>query len=276
MRQATTTPRLATTLAALMAAQGALGLRYPDQYRDADWIRATWFGNDWVTLLVGAPLLLIGAATARRSRRGFLLLVGTLAFALYNDAFYLFGAALNVFFPIYVAVFVLSAGALIAAVSGADADDLAAASKSARTRLVGGYFVLVGLGLAAVWIGMWAAYVFFGRPTPVAPDAFALVAALDLSIMVPGLVVGGALLWWEAPLGSLIAPMAGILASLYLLVLAVNSIVFIERGLSTAPGELPLWGALFAATTAATASIVFAIDTLSERPRYASLGAARR
>jgi hypothetical protein len=40
---------------------------------------------------------------------------------------------------------------------------------------------------------MWTAYVFAGRPTPVDPEAFKIVAALDLSLMVPALTVGGIL-----------------------------------------------------------------------------------
>ena len=35
-----------------MAVQAALGLAYPAQYVDADWIKLTWFGNDSVTLVV--------------------------------------------------------------------------------------------------------------------------------------------------------------------------------------------------------------------------------
>lgn len=36
----------------LMAAQAILGLTMPMLYRDPAWIKATWFGNDWITLVV--------------------------------------------------------------------------------------------------------------------------------------------------------------------------------------------------------------------------------
>jgi hypothetical protein len=46
-------------------------------YRDVDWIRASWFGNDWVTLAVAAPLLFLGLVQAGRgSVRGLLLWLG--------------------------------------------------------------------------------------------------------------------------------------------------------------------------------------------------------
>ena len=79
--------------------QAALGLAFPGLYRDTDWIRAAWYGNDWVTLAAAAPLLWIASARAARgSVRGLLLWMGIAGYAVYNYAFYLFGAALNAFF----------------------------------------------------------------------------------------------------------------------------------------------------------------------------------
>jgi hypothetical protein len=69
-----------------------------------------------VTLLVAVPLLAVTPVLARRgSVRATLVWPGLLAHLAYNDAFYLFGAALNAFFPLYVAVLVLAVAALVAA-----------------------------------------------------------------------------------------------------------------------------------------------------------------
>jgi hypothetical protein len=57
---------LTTALAALMVFQSVLGLVFQEQYRDVEWIKATWFGNDWVTLVVAVPLLVIALLMARR------------------------------------------------------------------------------------------------------------------------------------------------------------------------------------------------------------------
>ena len=46
-----TTYTLTAALAALMVVQSMLGLLFPGEYRDAEWIKATWFGNDCVTLV---------------------------------------------------------------------------------------------------------------------------------------------------------------------------------------------------------------------------------
>jgi hypothetical protein len=244
---------LTSLLMALMFAQALLGLLLPDQYKDAEWIRVTWYGNDWITILGAVPLLWIGIRTAARgSVRGLLLTLGMVAYSVYNYAFYLFGAALNVFFPLYVVIFIVAIVTLGLALSHLDIG--AVADRFHRTtpvRAVGGYLVFVAIGLTIVWLGMWGAYAFAGRPTPIEPEAFKIVAALDLSLMVPTLAVGGVLLWRRQPWGYLIATIAAIQGALYLLVLSVNSAIAISRGLAAAPGELPFWGPLASFTTLA-------------------------
>lgn len=176
-----------------------------------------------------------------------------LGYAVYNYAYYLFGAALNTFFLLYVAVLALAVVTLVLSLSRLDVASVAASFRAKmRVRLIGGYFVLIGIGLAAVWLIMWAAYAFGGRPTPIEPEAFKVVAALDLVIIVPPLLLGGVLLWRRKAWGYAVAAMAGILGSVYLLVLSVKSFVAIQRGLAEAPGELPVWGTLAMLTTAVT------------------------
>jgi len=119
-------------------------------------------------------------------------------------------------------------------------------------RLLGGYFVVVGAGLVVAWVGMWAAHVFFGRPTPIEPEAFKLVAALDLSFMAPLLILSGVQLWHRHLAGCLAGAVAGIQASIYLTVLSVNSTFAVRSGRIEAPGELPVWAMLAAATIVAT------------------------
>jgi hypothetical protein len=143
----------------------------------------------------------------------FLLWAGAVGYALYNDAFYVLGAALNVFFPFYVVSVVLAAVILMLTLGPLDPSSLALNVRPiAPVPLIGAAFVSIGVGLASVWIAMWAAYIFAGRPTPVDPDAFRLVAALDLS--------------------------------LYLAVLSINSFIAIRHGVAAWPGELVIWGSV--------------------------------
>ncbi len=245
--------KLSYLIVVLMVAQSLLGLSFRDQYRDVEWIKATWFGNDLVTLLVAVPVFVASLTLARSgSARGLLLWFGVLGYGVYNYAYYMLGASLNVFFALYVVLAVLSAVALIVALSDPAASAIAQHfSDRTPNRAIGGYLVFVAIGLSVVWFGMWAAYVFAGTPTPVEPEAFRLVAALDTSLMVPTLGVGGVLLWRRASWGWLIAGIGSVQGSLYLVVLSLNSGIAIYRGVVEAPGELWVWGTLALFTTVA-------------------------
>ena len=70
--------RVTPVIVSLMLAQSLSGLLFPAQYRDAEWIKATWFGNDWVTLVIAVPLLVSTRALAKRSVRSSLLWAGIL------------------------------------------------------------------------------------------------------------------------------------------------------------------------------------------------------
>jgi hypothetical protein len=210
------------SVGALMALQAALGLAMPDRYRDPDWIRAAWFGTDVVTIALAVPLLLAfhrGAMAG--SRRARLVVAGAMA--------------------------------LVLMLSNLDAGWVAAGfSARLPRRLIAGFYAVVGVVLATVWLALWSLYVFTGRALPVAPEVFRVVAAVDLTLMVPGLVGGGLLLWSGRPWGFVIAAIAGVQGSLYLIALAAGSLTAVSRGIVAAPGEVPLWATLSVLTTAAT------------------------
>lgn len=253
-------------LLALMAAQAGAGLARPDLYRDAGWTRATWFGNDLVTLLVASPLLALALLGERAgSARARHLQYGLLGYAAYNYAFYLLGAAINAFFPLYVAGVLLAAASLHAALHAPDAAAGGMPLPAAR-RLVGGFLVVIAAGLASVWIAMWAAHVFAGRPAPGGSDVFRLVAALDLTLMVPALALGGTLLWRDAPRATAIAATASIQGALYLLVLSLNSVLLARQGLA-ARTEVLTWAPLALGTGAAAVAL---LGALPARGRVAS------
>ena len=116
-----------------MVVQSALGLLFQGQDPDAPWTRATWFGNDWVTLVAAVPLLVMALVLASLgSTRGLILWLGILGFAADNYAYYLFGAALNAFFPLYVVALPLAVVVLILSLSRIDLAVVAASFDRAR------------------------------------------------------------------------------------------------------------------------------------------------
>ena len=258
---------LALVVAGLMGIQATLGLIFRGQYRDVVWIRETWFGNDWVTLLVAVPALVLASRIAARgSSRAHAVRLGLLAYAVYNYAFYLFGAALNVFFPVYVALCLLSAVTLLWSIA-IDSNTSRVTAPHRVTQLAGACFLCVGVGLATMWLVMWADVVFLGDAAPIDTNAFKLVAALDLTVIVPTLVVSGGLLWFRRSRGCWLGAAAGIQAVMYLTVLSVNSALAIRSGHSDAAGELLIWSTLGVLMGAAAIVLVREIPACQPKAR---------
>jgi hypothetical protein len=75
---------LTRSLAGLMRVQALLGLIFSGQYRDPEPIHSSWFGNDWVTLVLAVPLLLAGfVRAARGAARGLMVWLGMIAYAVF-------------------------------------------------------------------------------------------------------------------------------------------------------------------------------------------------
>jgi hypothetical protein len=72
-----------------------------------------------------------------------------------------------------------------------------------------------------------------------------VVFALDLTLLIPWLILGALWLMKHRPWGYVIAGILNVKGPLYTLVLAVNSILVVRAGISET-SELPLWGALTA------------------------------
>ena len=58
--------RLSIGITVMMATQSLIGLIWREKYRDIGWIRATWFGNDGVTLFLAVPLLTMALLLIRK------------------------------------------------------------------------------------------------------------------------------------------------------------------------------------------------------------------
>lgn len=251
--------------AVLMMVQATSGLLFPSAYRDPDWIRVAWFGNDCATIGV-AWALLFTSWRAAQSERAWVLWLGCLAYGVYNYCYYLFGAALNVFLPLYVVLLLMALALLARALL--QPSHLPSAQRfqpRVSERVPAGYLLLLALSLTGVWVSMWASYVFWARPTPIEPGAFKVVFAVDTVVLVPTFAIGGALLWRRSDWGYVVAGLGSVLGSLYLLLLLGNSALVIRAGLAESPGEVPIWGTLAGLTLAATVAILSGVPARLER-----------
>jgi hypothetical protein len=229
MRTSNTVYWLSWLIAAFTLIASVGGLFIGNLYQDNELVKKTWFINDLLTLVVMTPLLVGSLILAmRQSQRAQLVWVAMLGYMLYNYAFYLFGAAFNVFFLIYVAIVSLSMFALIFALSSLD---VTAISQSFRTstpvRWISGFMVFIGAFLGFKWIADSLNFVLTGQ-LPQAVVDFAhptnIVFALDLSLIVPWMILGAIWLWQRHSWGYIVGIMMTVKAATYGLVLITSTI----------------------------------------------------
>ncbi len=198
----------------------------------------------------------------------YLVWMGALDYMLYNYAFYLFGAAFNWFFLMYAALLALSIFALIFGLIKLDVNGISQQfRKDAPVKWIGGYFIFVASGLGLVYLiqsigfiatdNVPAIVTMSGHPTNV-------VFALDLTLLTPWLILGALWLMKRQPWGYVIAGILSVKGPLYTLVLAVNSILVVNAGI-TQTSELPLWGTL--TILGLLASVLFYVNMRPENER---------
>ena len=243
-----TAKQLSTAIVVLAALTSSSGLLFRGLYRDNDFVSTTWLGNDAITLFLAVPILIVALIYAQRgSLKAGLVWLGVLDYMLYNYAFYLFGAAFNAFFLLYVALLVLSIFALIYGLASLDVAEIGRQfSPRTPVKWIGGYFLFVAAGLGFVYVSQSIAFIttgqlpaiinITGHPTNV-------VFALDLTLLIPWLVLGAVWLIKRQPWGYVIAGILSVKGPLYTLVLGVNNILVVNAGVSQT-SELPLWGTL--------------------------------
>lgn len=234
-------------IVAVLAAAAALGgLLLDGLYLNNQFVNLVWQATDAVTLLLALPLLVIGMALTRRgSLRGLLVWLAMLDYMLYNYAYYLFSAAFNWFFLIYLAIYVLSIVALITALLKVDARWIGAQfSPKTPARWISGFMLFVAVGLTAIYTIMSVGFIVSGT----APELIektghitSVVFALDLSLVVPVFAVGAIWLWQRRPWGYIIAGFSLVKGAVYNLVLAFVSLYAGSNGFPEAAAEVPLW-----------------------------------
>jgi hypothetical protein len=237
---------LSIIIAILAAVASVGGLFLNGLYRDNLFVTSAWKGNDVVTLLIAIPLLVTALAfSARGSLRAQLIWMGVLDYMLYNYAFYLFGAAFNWFFLIYVALLGLSIFALVFGLVNLDVNRIRQQFRE-RTpvRWIAGYMLFVAAGLSLVYFAQSLAFIFTGQlPAIVTRTGHptSVVFALDLTLLVPVLVLGAVWLLRRKPWGYVLAGVSTVKGAAYALVLAASSFWAANAGVPDAAAEIPLW-----------------------------------
>jgi hypothetical protein len=219
--------RMSSVIATLMIAASVAGLFVHGLYREGAWAREALRGGDLVTLLVGAPTMIAALILARRgSLRAQAVWLGMLAYSVYNYAYYVFGATFNDVFLLHIALFSMSTFALALALTTVDVRAIGSMLRVDRTaRWMGGFLVVVGVLQGLLWVFVLVRYVANGELIEHIPvDGQHLVFALDLGLLVPGLVVAGVLLWRRAAMGFMLGAAMAVMGAVYQLNLMIGGL----------------------------------------------------
>jgi hypothetical protein len=165
---------------------------------------------DFVTLVVGLPLLAVSAWLAwRGSLRGQLLLTGTLGYFLYTYMQMSVNTSYNPLFLVYVALFSLSLFAFVLSMLGYDLAALPSRfSDRLPRRAIAGVLFAAGGFLLLAWVGGRILPTLGAETVALENMTTMVIQAMDLGLIVPLAILAGVLLLRRSSWGYLLASVA--------------------------------------------------------------------
>ncbi|WP_062313761.1 hypothetical protein [Demequina rhizosphaerae] len=265
---------MSVPLAALAAVAAGVGALDPDLYaRDRESFAVQAAAQDWVTLLVAVPALLLLALAARRGSRGaWLLWHGAVLYLAYTYAIASFMVQFNALFLVYTSAFGLASLTLATSLATAirDVPLDAFGPRWPRRAAAGALWAVV-----AVFAFLWLADIVPALLDGTAPETLAEsgtptngIEVLDLSIMLPTLALTGAWVLQRRVRGYVLATAALAFTALLAVALVAMVIGLVSAGLAESAAPAAVFGLLAAAS--GTLAFLAARSTADEDARVAA------
>lgn len=185
--------------------------------------------QDYVTLFIGVPLLILSFYLSRKGRlKGRLLLTGTLGYFLYTYASYSFLSMYNSLFLIYVLLMSASFFAFTLAMMSFEVAKLAQSfNEKLPVKLIGGFLLFASFVFGLMWLGKIVQPLINHTPV-IGIDHYTtlVIQALDLGFVVPVGIVSGVLLIKRQPFGYLLGSV--IIIKDITLLTALSAMVFLQ------------------------------------------------
>ncbi len=195
--------------------------------------------QDYITLIVGVPLLLISLFLALRgSFRGRFLLAGVLNYFFITYLFYMNMAMYNQFFLIYVVLTGLSFFAFAITLLSIGIKDLPDKfSNKTPFKFVGLFLIINSILIALLWLSVVVPPLMDKTIYPDAVDHFTtlVVQGFDLSLLLPISFVGGWLLIRKNNYGYLISTVTIVFLSILMTALVAKIIAMANAGVNVIP-----------------------------------------
>jgi hypothetical protein len=218
--------------------------------------------QDWVTLILGIPLLAAALGWEHRAARrnssagstsgaGVLrarfLLTGTLGYFLYTYMSYAFLLWFNPLFLVYVALFSLSLFAFILAFAGTAGFREIETCFSSRfpRKSIAGFTLFLAFFLFMAWMGRIAPALLNGTaPVGIEHYTTLVIQVMDLGIIVPAALLSGILLLQRKALGYLLAPVVLVKGFTMSAALVAMIIGMLAAGVEVAAFEIAMFPVL--------------------------------
>ncbi|HSL90303.1 MAG TPA: hypothetical protein VK870_13445 [Ignavibacteriaceae bacterium] len=185
--------------------------------------------QDYVTLFIGVPLLLISLSLSRKnSLRGLFLLAGTLGYFLVTYLFYLTMGMYNQMFLVYAFLLGTTFFAFILAILEFDLNEIKSKFTSEKLARNAGTFLIINASLVGLlWLGVVLPPIFEGTLYPKELQHYTtlIVQGFDLGLLLPMAFVVGILAIKKNRFGFLFTPIYMIFLSLLMTAL-VSKILF--------------------------------------------------
>jgi hypothetical protein len=195
--------------------------------------------QDYVTLLLGIPLLILALLAARTgSLKGRFLLAGTLGYFMVTYFFYLLMGMFNVLFLVYVFLLATTFFAFILVLLSFDRRQLPSSFLSSTPhRLTGGFLIFQTVAIALLWLSIVVPPLLDRSIIPVQVEHYTtlVVQGLDLGLLLPAGFVAGLMFSKKKPFGYLFAPIYFVFLSLLMTALTAKVIAMAMLGYNVIP-----------------------------------------
>ena len=224
--------------------------------------------QDYVTLLIGVPLLLISLYAARGgSLKGRFLLAGVLGYFFVTYLFYTVMAMYNEMFLGYVFLAGASFFSFILTVLSFDSKSLPSSFGPATpVKATGGFLIFNSLAIAMLWLSTVVPPLLNGSIVPLQAEHYTtlIVQGLDLGILLPAAIIVAVLFIRKRPLGYLLCPVYFTFLSLLMTALTAKVIAMAILGYNVIPAVfiIPTFNLL---TIICTVSILRGINKQQSR-----------
>ena len=236
----------------LMIAAGG-GVFMSNVYRDNPSLLAQAVGQDFISLVVVFPTLIISAVFAGRgSHRARLVWLGALAYLVYTYASFAFDIRFNSLFLVYVALLGCSLYTLIGGLSTANMAEIKTDfAEKTPVKAVSIYLVVIAVLFYLIWLSEIVPALIAGQVPQNIQDSETpsnAVYVLDMAWILPAFAIAAVNLWRKEALGYTVAGM--LLSFLTLLILAVVGMVVVQvrEGLAVVGPQVVIFGVLLATT----------------------------